>query len=281
MRYREKGSTQSKYGIKISIVIPTLNQAETLEHTLLSIINQNYQNIEIIVMDGGSTDFTLDVINKYKGWITLVSSKKDNGQSDAINQGFRFASGDIFAWINSDDYYLPNAFSQVASFFESNPNLDIIVGGGEVITRDGVFLKHIKPMLMNHDNLIKWIDGEWIMQQSCFWRKKIWDQSGGVDEGLNLLMDVDLWFRFARIGTSFTISDNLAVMRYYPEVKTVALKEYVKEEIAYVLAKNSKLKEVRQLVRAMALEIKNLQNEIDNKNKNILIRCLKRFGVAI
>ena len=172
---------------KISIVVPTLNHGDTIEHTLLSIINQGDQNYEIIVMDGGSSDNTKEIIDKYRDYITYFESRKDNGQSDAINRGFSFADGDIYAWINSDDYYLPNAFRLVKKTFSENNGIDIVVGSGDVVTKDCEFLKHIKGLEMKRDNLLGWHNDQWIMQQCCFWTAEIWKRSGGVDEDLHLL----------------------------------------------------------------------------------------------
>jgi glycosyltransferase involved in cell wall biosynthesis len=268
---------------KLSIVIPTLNQSDTLEHTILSIINQDYNNYEIIVIDGGSTDETQSILRKYSAWIAQNKIGIDNGQSDAINKGFDYATGTIFAWINSDDYYLPGAFSCVINSFNFNPETDIVIGGGDVITKDCKFLKRVNPILMEHKNLIKWLEGkgDWIMQQSCFWRSRIWQASGGVNIDLNLLMDVDLWFSFAKLGKSKIIDFPLAVMRYYPEIKTVSLRDDAKSETAYLLARNGAYDEVRQIVRDLVHQNKYLTNEIIRRDKNIFIRGLKRLGIKL
>lgn len=254
----QKPSTSSN--LKISIVIPTLNQAETLEHTLLSIINQDYLNIEIILVDGGSTDKTTSIVKKYTNWISCYIYGKDTGQSNAINLGFRHATGQIYAWINSDDYYLPFAFSRVISKFTVDQKVDIVVGSGDVITKNCKFLKHIPSMEMNRKNVANWSKGNWIMQQSCFWRSELWRKSGGVDESLKLLMDCDLWFRFSTLAESSTINEPLAAMRYYPEIKTVSLRDSVKAESAYVLAKNGELE-----------DLKNLVSELVTQNKQLLL----------
>lgn len=273
--------SKSRSSIKISIVIPTLNQSETLEHTLLSIINQDYSNFEVIVIDGGSSDNTFNVVDRYHHWIDYFTSGNDNGQSDAINKGFSLATGNILGWINSDDYYLPSAFSKVVKTFNSNPNTDIIVGAGDVISRDCKFLKHISPMLMEEENLTKWVEGKWLMQQSCFWTAEIWKKSGGVDESLSLLMDFDLWFRFAQLGKSITLNETLAAMRYYPEIKTVSLRELVNEETAYVFAKNAKSNEVRRIVRDLVEVNKLLIQEKERRQSHLLIRILKRLRIEI
>jgi glycosyltransferase involved in cell wall biosynthesis len=267
--------------LKFSIVIPTLNQADTLEHTLLSIINQDYSNFEIIIIDGGSNDNTSEIIKKYKDRISYFASGRDSGQSDAINKGFEVASGNIYAWINSDDFYLPFAFSRVSRYFHCNAKVDMIVGAGDVVSRECKFLKHISPMPMNRENMTRWVEGKWIMQQSCFWTDNIWKMSGGVDQKLKLLMDIDLWFRFARIGKSGIINEPLAAMRYYPEVKTVSLRDVVKEETAYVFAKNKEFDEVKKIVSDLVIENKAILAERKARQDCVLQKILQRIRKRI
>lgn len=267
--------------LKISIVIPTLNQGETLEHTLLSIINQDYKNFEIIVMDGGSSDTTSDIVDEYKCWIDQYQTGSDGGQSEAINSGFRRANGNIFAWINSDDYYLPGAFSTIISEFSRDPTIDIVVGAGDIITKNSQFLKHIAGKEMNRLNLLNWHNDHWIMQQSCFWTADVWRKCGGVDESLQLLMDYDLWMRFALEGKCSVIEKVLAVMRYYPEAKSVSMKEKVREEEAYVYAKNGELGEVRRVVSELVIKNMDMNREIQKRDRSIGARIMRRLGLYI
>ena len=264
---------------KISIVVPTLNHGDTIEHTLLSIINQGDQNYEIIIMDGGSSDNTKDIIDKYRDYITYFESRKDNGQSEAINRGFGFADGDIYAWINSDDYYLPNAFRLVKKTFSENKGIDIVVGSGDVVTKDCQFLKHIKGLEMKRDNLLGWHNDQWIMQQCCFWTAEIWKKSGGVDEDLHLLMDYDLWLRFSSLGRSKAIEDRIAIMRYYKEAKTVALRSRMKEEEAYVYAKNRAFPELRTIVKELSLRNEELTSIVVKYEGNLINKMLRKIGV--
>lgn len=280
--YQEVPSkSDRRLGLKFSIVIPTLNQADTLEHTLLSIINQDHLNFEIIVIDGGSRDNTSEIIQKYTDWIDFSCTGKDSGQSNAINLGFSVATGDVYAWINSDDFYLPSAFSRVSKGLEGNHGVDIIVGAGDIVAKDCKFLKHVNAMQMEQKNLVKWVEGDWIMQQSCFWTSRIWNSSGGVDESLSLLMDFDLWFRFSTLGRSLILNEPLAAMRYYPEIKTISLRDRVKEETAYVFAKNGEFNEVRRIVKELVADNKILLEERDKRYNGILSRFFKRVGIDV
>lgn len=279
---RSKQQNDPEIGdLKISIVIPTLNQATTIGDTILSIINQDYENYEIIVMDGGSDDGTLDRLEDYRRYITFLVSEPDKGQSSAINKGFDLASGDIYAWINSDDYYLPGSFSKVVTRFMTMSDIDIVVGGGYIVNRDNMFLKQIDPMQLTRENLLQWDNDKWIMQQSCFWTSSLWKKCHGVDEDLHLLMDFDLWLRFSENGNSATIDDTLGVMRYYPEAKTVSQKIKMKEELGYVYAKNGAFIEVKKVIHELVMINKELSSIIENRDRKLLTRLLKRIGVNI
>lgn len=264
---------------KISIVVPTLNMADTIEDTLLSIINQDDKNYELIIIDGGSTDGTANIIAKYKDFITYYESKKDNGQSSAINRGFAIATGTMYAWINSDDFYLPNTFKIVREVFERNSNLDIVVGSGDVVTKDCQFLKHIIGLEMNRENLLGWNNDQWILQQACFWTSNIWRKCGGVDESLQLLMDYDLWLRFSESGTSKAIGNSLAVMRYYKEAKTIKLRSRMREEEAYVYAKNQAFDQLRSLVSELSREYEGAAARINRYENSLLGRLYRKVGL--
>jgi glycosyltransferase involved in cell wall biosynthesis len=263
--------------IRISIIIPTLNQGDTIEDTLITILAQNYGNLEIIVMDGGSSDATLTVLESYKPWISHLISEKDGGQSQAINQGFRLASGEIFAWINSDDYYLPGTFNKVVSHFNSDPNIRFAVGSGDVISKDHAFLRHVPALEIDQETMLNWRKDRWIMQQSCFWHRSLWEEVEGVDESLHLLMDYDLWFRFSKLTSACVIPDILAAMRYYPDVKTVRQKDKFQEEMAYVLAKNGAYQEVRALVADLVKEKTCAQKSLAEFQTTWPVRVSKRL----
>jgi glycosyltransferase involved in cell wall biosynthesis len=264
---------------RFSVVIPTLNQAATIEDTLLSLIHQNYPNLEIIVADGGSSDATASVLNRYREHLNAVLPGPDKGQSDAINKGFARASGDIFFWLNSDDYLLPGALWRVAASFQADSNLEFVVGAGDVISLDHQFLRHIPPMAMDEASMLNWKNDQWVMQQCCFWTKELWQRVGGVDEQLHLLMDYDLWFRFSRITIAAMINEKLAVMRYYPETKTVKQRKKTSEELAYVYAKNGAFTSLREQVADLVFQRGEKDEYLDRIHNSLPVRLLKRLSL--
>ena len=262
--------------LKISIVIPTLNQGDTIEDTIYSIINQDYPYYEIIIMDGGSSDTTLDVIDRYRPYLAHVTSAPDKGQSQAINRGFQRATGDIFAWLNSDDYYLPGALAKVAETF-STPSVEFLVGAGDVVSKEHKFLRFIPERILNREALIDWKNDRWIMQQSCFWRSSLWQRVGGVDESLGLLMDYELWFKFSFNCRPVALDQKLGVMRYYPEAKTVKFRSKTNQELAYVYAKHGLFDELRELVASISEQNIEIETQLWSIKSSLPFRLLKRF----
>ncbi|MCS5692530.1 glycosyltransferase [Cyanobium sp. FGCU-6] len=262
----------------MSVVIPTLNQGDTIEDTLVSILAQDcLDHLEIIVMDGGSTDGTMAVLERYRPWIHHLITGPDGGQSQAINRGLSLARGDILAWINSDDYYLPGALAAVLQRFGSDPALQFLVGAGDVVSLENTFLRHVPSLPMNTTTMQEWKLDRWVMQQSCFWRRELWQRVGGVDESLHLLMDYDLWFRFSKLTQAGRIDRTLAAMRYYPAAKTVRQRSKASEEMAYVYAKNGALSDLRELLDSLGRERSRLEARIHRYDSQLLVRLLKRL----
>lgn len=264
--------------LTLSVVIPTLNQGDTIEDTLASILAQGCgDHLEIIVMDGGSTDGTLAVLERYRPWIHHLVSGADGGQSQAINRGFSLARGELLAWINSDDYYLPGALGAVLRRFGAEPDLQFLVGAGDVVSLDNTFLRHVPPLPMDATTMHEWKLDRWVMQQSCFWRRGLWQRVGGVDESLHLLMDYDLWFRFSKLTEAGRLDQTLAAMRYYPEAKTVRQRNKTSEEMAYVYAKNGAFSDLRELLDSLGRERSNLEARIHRYESQLPVRLLKRL----
>jgi glycosyltransferase involved in cell wall biosynthesis len=264
--------------LTLSVVIPTLNQGDTIEDTLASILAQDcLDHLEIIVMDGGSTDSTLEVLERYRPWIHHLITGPDGGQSEAINRGLSIAKGDVLAWLNSDDYYLPGALAAVLDRFGAEPQLQFLVGAGDVVSLENAFLRHVPPLPMNATTMRDWKLDRWVMQQSCFWRRELWQRVGGVDESLHLLMDYDLWFRFSKLTEAGLIGQTLAAMRYYPQAKTVRQRNKTSEEMAYVYAKNGAFSDLRELLDTLGRERSRLEARIHHYESQLSVRLLKRL----
>jgi glycosyltransferase involved in cell wall biosynthesis len=204
----------------ISIVTPSFNQREFIERTITSITNQLYPKLEYIVQDGGSTDGTVEFLRQY-GDALRWRSEPDGGQADALNRGFANASGEIMAWLNSDDILLPGALDYVARFFLARPSVDVIYSHRIVIDQNDLEIgRWILPA--HDDEVVRWAD--FIPQETMFWRRRVWDQIGGrVDDSFQFAMDWDLILRFQDAGARFVrVPRFLAAFRFQPNQKTLS-----------------------------------------------------------
>jgi glycosyltransferase involved in cell wall biosynthesis len=204
-----------------SIVVPSFNQADFLEQTISSILDQAYPRLELIIVDGGSTDHSVDIIRKYSDHLKWWVSEPDSGQAEAINKGMRRASGEILAWLNSDDMLMPGCLFRVARFFAGHPRIDVVYGHRVLINEAGLDVG--RWILPAHDNLILSY-ADYIPQETMFWRKRIWDASGGsVDEGFQFALDWELIVRFLNAGARFyRIPAFLGQFRIHSRQKTNA-----------------------------------------------------------
>jgi len=214
---------------KISIVTPSFNQGQFLERTILSVLNQNYPNLEYIIMDGGSTDGSIDIIKKYEKYLTYWVSEKDNGQADAINKGFRKASGQIFAWINSDDIYLPGTLNQVSLAFKKNPKADVVYGSiYRIDPDDNIIREQRATQFLPNGYLYGGFD---LAQPSVFWRREIYLRVGGMNTEYSFSMDTDLFFRFVISGAKFDfLRSFLSCLRIHSLSKTSNIPHISKSE---------------------------------------------------
>lgn len=208
---------------KISIVTPSYNKGHFLEVCITSILDQDYPNLEYIIIDGGSTDQSVDIIKKYEKWITFWSSEPDEGQSDAINKGFRMTTGDIVAWLNADDFYLPGAFATVAEAYQSNPLASFYFGDGLRVDEAGQPKNGFFPggrVLFNRTVLLFCLN--YILQPSAFINRLHLVKINYLDPSLHYVMDADLWIRLSEVAPPMPISSRLAASREYKATKTLS-----------------------------------------------------------
>lgn len=216
--YDNKNKEFGRYDPIVSVITPSFNQGRFIEKTIRSVLEQDYPHIEYIVIDGGSTDKTIDILKRYGDRIKWIS-EKDRGQSDAINKGIMMAKGEIVAWLNSDDYYLPGAVRKVAEVFQREPCATMVYGSGYRIDENEKWRVPCKvEPFFDLWKLIHLYD--YILQPATFMRRSAVLSAGLLDVELYYNLDWDLWIRLAKEGKVVYIPDKLACARVYPEAKT-------------------------------------------------------------
>jgi len=203
----------------VSIVTPSFNQAKYLEDTIRSVLDQDYPDIEYILIDGGSTDSSLEIIQRYADRLAGWVSEPDAGQTDAINKGFALARGDIFAWLNSDDTYQPGAVAEAVAYLQAHPEVGMVYGDANFINSEG---RAIGRFPARQTNLRRLRQGYvHIPQQSAFFRAALWKQVGPLDPSFFFAMDYDLWVRLAAKAPMVYVPRIWANFRLHGDAKTI------------------------------------------------------------
>lgn len=206
---------------QISIVTPSYNQGRFLEACIRSVLEQNYPHLEYIMIDGGSTDNSLDIIRKYQSNFAYWISETDQGQSDALNKGFQRASGELVAWLNADDFYLPQALKHIAEVYRANPTAPFYFGNGLRVDEQGEPKRVFFPkdsLRFNHEALRYGLN--YILQPATFIRRESLHQVGYLSTPLHYGMDTDLWLRLAALGEPLPVQAQIAASREYGTTKT-------------------------------------------------------------
>jgi len=217
---------------KISIVTVSYNQGEFIERTILSVLNQNYPNLEYIIIDGGSTDSSVEIIKRYEKFLSYWVSEPDNGQASALKKGFDKCTGEIMAFINSDDTYCPGTLNKIADLFKRNPGVDIIYGAINLVDKyDNILAR--RDMSGSRFNFSILLFESSLPQQAVFWRRDIYLKSGGIDSSFLFSMDKDLWVRFRLSGAKFLrVNEVLANFRLHGLNKTFTINDIrIKEDL--------------------------------------------------
>ena len=205
---------------RVCIVTPSFNQAQYLEDTIRSVLDQGYPNLEYIIVDGGSTDGSVDIIRKYESKLAWWVSEPDEGQADGIRKGLARATGEIVAWINSDDYYLPGAILQAASFLKIRPEAGMVYG--DVVSLNGKG-QPINVQRLPDYTLLDLMTFHIIGQPSVFMRRSVYEKTGGIDPRFHYLLDHQLWLKIAAGSKIYHLPALWSAARYHADAKNVAL----------------------------------------------------------
>ena len=203
----------------VSIITPSFNQAKYLEDTIQSVLDQDYANLEYIMVDGGSTDESVDIIRKYNDKLAWWVSEKDSGQAEAINKGLSRATGEIVAWLNSDDTYLPGTISAAVRTFEENPDVVLVYGNMLAVDENSETINILRYDQLNLEDLLCF---QIIGQPAVFFRRDALEKAGYLDSTYHFLLDHHLWLRLALQGRILHVDQTWAAARYHAEAKNRA-----------------------------------------------------------
>jgi glycosyltransferase involved in cell wall biosynthesis len=212
---------------RISIVTPSYNHADYIAWTVRSVLLQRYSNLEYIVMDGGSKDATANILAPYRHYFTHFESQKDNGQADALARGFEHTTGEIMGYLNSDDMLAPGTLDFVADYFNTHPEVDALYSHRCLVNAQNRVVGYW--ILPRHDNyLIQ--RNDLIPQETCFWRRRLFEKAGNIDASYRFAMDYDLFVRFMKHGVLTRVNRVLGAFRFHNESKTMRLLATLGEE---------------------------------------------------
>lgn len=210
---------------RITVIMPSYNLASFIPESINSVLGHSYPELELWVIDGGSTDGTVEILRKIKNPRLKWLSEPDNGQADAINKGFRMASGTILTWLNADDLYEPDALSKVGHFFAAHPQIQWVIGQCSIIDEPGKeirkFISAYKIWRLSRYSYQALLSENFIPQMGVFFRKGAIQEVGGVDASLHYAMDYDLWLRLGKRYEPGFIREKIAKFRMHAATKSI------------------------------------------------------------
>lgn len=216
----------------VSIITPSFNQVAFLEQTMRSVLEQEHAQVEYLVVDGGSTDGSVDLIRRYSDRLAWWVSEKDSGQAEAINKGMSRAHGEILAWLNSDDVYLPGAVNAAVEAFAQNPDAAVVYGDTVAIDAAGQTINALRYRQLSLQDLLCF---QIIGQPAVFMRAVAFREAGGLDPRLHLLLDHQLWIKLAARGAIVHLDKTLAAARFHPAAKNRARASEFGREAFWIL----------------------------------------------
>ena len=218
--------------VSFSIVTPSYNQGRYIGATIESVLSQQIPDLRYLVIDGGSTDETLDVLRSFDARVRWIS-EPDKGTADAINKGFKSVGGEILAWLNSDDIYYKGALATVQEFLEKNPDVDVVYGDADHIDENGLFIEKYPTEPWSWERLCEIC---FISQPAAFFRRRVVEKFGALDTGYPHCVDYEMWIRWSKAGVKFQhLPKTLAATRLHPDAKTVAKRLACHEDINNIL----------------------------------------------
>jgi len=268
---------------KISVVVPSFNQGEYIEDTILSVLDQDYPDFELIIIDGGSTDSTIDVIRKYEDRLAYWISEPDCGQSDAINKGAERATGEIIGWLNSDDLYYEGALRAMGNAFIDNHTAVLIYGAGAKIDVSKEILKIIPAKPYNFKKINRVL---YFLQPSMMFRLRDFIRVGGLDENLHYVMDWDLVLKLAAIGEIVPISAPIGMLRRHAGAKTIGPQWQAAVEAGMVARKHNGYLDINYLSYKVRTIVGSWDNAICNKLLRPIVdtvfeRWARKYGCLV
>ncbi len=220
--------------MKVTVVMPVYNGEEYIEYAIKSVINQSYKNIQFILVDGGSTDSTMDIVNKYSEFFEIVISEKDNGMYDAINKGFSHSDGDLMLWLNSDDYLFENAIETAVMVMKKHPSIKWMKGRNAYLDQNNTirkiacFKSYYKSLLKLGFYRTNGLGS--IMQETTFWHRELYEKAGGyVNTEYKVASDYELWVRFSQFETLYSVNTLFGAFRQHTAQLSGDIKAYETE----------------------------------------------------
>ena len=268
-----------KHHLKISIVTPSYNQGHFIEETIKSVLDQQYSNLEYIIIDGGSTDNTVEIIKKYERHLKFWVSEKDSGQANAVNKGLKCCTGEIFNWLNSDDYLESGALQKIATAFEED-NIQMVAGRVRIFETETVEM--VQNQNLSAQGLMGWEKDVKFVQPGVWLRRELVSKCGGIDETFHYAFDWDLYIRYLyHFPVVEEVEDLLVHFRLHNQSKTVSLADRFNTEEHCIIKKISRLKEFINLHRVCNYKIEktNWTKLLTEESRNSNNLALKIWNV--
>jgi len=265
---------------KISIITPSFNQCQFIEETIRSVLLQGYPDLEYIIIDGGSTDDSVEIISKYEKWLKYWASEPDNGQGHAINKGFSRVTGELISWLNSDDFYTRDALLHISRVFQENRGCAAVVGECRRVTPDGHLLNIIRPNKLTRDDIVYWgFDGGNIFYQPATFMA-VWavKAAGNIREDLYICIDYEYWLRLMKEGIFVPCPHVVAEAIIHPQAKTQAYRSKMLSERILVMIEQGYMDRARLMIDDFCYHQQCFNNKLEKIKRYIpywLIKLIK------